>query len=82
MQRASVFAGPLLCFALAAFTFGALHADPEGPAWVLVGLDRWVGPSPAAQAALTWKIFAVTGLLWAGVAARRARRLRDDRPPG
>lgn len=55
--------GPAICWLVAAWTFGTLHGG-SGPAWVLVGMDRLVGPDPGAQAALTWKLFAGVGSVW------------------
>jgi hypothetical protein len=49
-------------------TFAGLHLSDDGPVWVLVGLDRWVGPSPEAQAAWTWRLLLAVGLGWAALA--------------
>ena len=45
--------------------FASLHLSSDGPVWVLVGLDRVVGPDPAAQAAWTWRLLVGVGLIWA-----------------
>jgi len=59
--------GPLLCLLLAGWIWAGLHLSADGPVWVLVGLDRLVGPDPEAQAAWTWRLLAGAGLLWAAV---------------
>lgn len=53
-----------MCLLAAAGTFAGLHLSDEGAVWVLVGVDRLVGPDPAAQAAWTWRLFALTGVVW------------------
>ena len=45
--------------------FGSLHLSADGPVWVLVGLDRVVGTDPGVQAAWTWRLLALVGVLWA-----------------
>ncbi len=58
--------GPALCLLVASGTWAGLNLSDDGPVWVLVGLDRLVGPSPEVQAAWTWRGLAVLGLLWGG----------------
>jgi membrane protease YdiL (CAAX protease family) len=70
-------AGPAVCFVVAAWIFGTLHAG-DGAAWVLVGVDRWVGPSPDAQAALSWKILAACGVVWSVVVLRSGAKAQAD----
>ncbi len=62
--------------------FASLHLSSDGPVWVLVGLDRVVGPDPAAQAAWTWRLLVGVGLIWAvGAWALGGRRAKLLRPP-
>lgn len=70
-------AGPLACFGGSAFVFVGLHGTADGAVFVLTGLDRLVGPSPEAQAALTWKLLAGLGLLWGAAVAWRGRRTSE-----
>ncbi len=53
-----------MCLLAAAGTFAGLHLSDDGAVWVLVGVDRLVGPDPSVQAAWTWRLFAMAGVVW------------------
>ena len=61
-------AGPALCLLAAAWVLGALLG---GDAWVLVGIDRAVGPDPERQARWTAALLALVGVGWAVAAWRQ-----------
>lgn len=65
----SRFLAPLLCLGLAAASFVSLHSGSD-EVFVLIGIDRLVGPDPRVQAAWSWKLFAAVGLVWGGVRLR------------
>ncbi len=81
---------PAVCFGLAAYILSTLGGD--GPVLAFVGLDRFTGPDPRAQSALTAEILLGLGtvfLLYSIVQHRRDRAAAaaddhddDSSPPG